>query len=401
MNRILIGLAAGSGLEGVDAAIIDGEGVGLDLKPQVLRAGRVPFPLATRDQLKSSVNTASTAQLVDLSRNIVETAVHAVRTCAAAAGMSLRDIFAGGWLEPSRTRVLSNAAWAEIADRLAEQTGITFIHNFRIRDRSVGGSGHPIGAAADYLLFQNPTQERLLLHLGAVTSALLVRPRARVYDTIGFETGPGNQLLDALSYHGTRGRDTFDAGGKKAVQGQCLEPLLQQWLDHPHLTRTPPKSVHADAFARSFLLTAFDSARQCGATLSDLLCTATHLIARSLGDAVRRWLPAPVAPRRLLLSGGGVRNGFLWQLLGQQFEDLNPERTDVLGIASLARNAASAAVLATLTCDGVAGNLPSLTGASGARTLGHFSQGDRRNWARCTAWLAEHASEYPRANRAA
>ena len=58
-------------------------------------------------------------------------------------------------------------------------------------------------------------------------------------------------------------------------------------------------------------------------------------------------------------------------------------------------------MLAALTCDGIAGNLPVLTGATGGRLLGHIAPGDNRNWARCAAWLADQTGDYPRANRAA
>ena len=223
---------------------------------------------------------------------------------------------------------------------------------------------------------------------------------AKVSAAVGFEPGPGNQLLDAIAYHGTRGKDANDPGGKKAVQGRCLEPLLARWLEHPHLTRTPPKTVHADAFGRSFLLAAFETGRQLGAGIPDMLCTATHLIARAIGDASRKWLPPVTGSREVLVTGGGARNGFLWQLVGQQFSE-GIARSDESGIVAVARNAAGAAVLAAMTCDGVAGNLPVLTGAMGGRLLGHFAPGDGRNWPMVAAWVADQTGEYPRATRAA
>jgi anhydro-N-acetylmuramic acid kinase len=192
-----------------------------------------------------------------------------------------------------------------------------------------------------------------------------------------------------------------DPGGKKAVQGRCLEPLLARWLEHPHVTRTPPKAVHPEAFGRSFLLAAFDAARQLGAGLPDLLCTATHLAARTVGEAAKRWLPGAPTPRQIIVTGGGVRNGFLWQLLGHQFTGEAIVRSDEAGVPALSRNAAAAALLAALTCDGVAGNLSVLTGAAGGRLLGHIAPGDGRNWARLAAWIADQTGDYPRVNRVA
>jgi anhydro-N-acetylmuramic acid kinase len=384
MNRTVIGLSVGSGLEGADVAAVRAAGIGLDLVPKVEAAARVLFPPAARDLLKPNSPVSP-----DLVRNVAETAAHAARTAAAKAGVSPRDVFAAGLLTPARGG--GHIPWNDVADRVAEQTGLTVVHSFRSRDRAAGGSGHPIAAAADYLLFRDPKEARLLVHLGAVASVLLVPAAARVSAVLGFEAGPGNQLLDAVAYHGTRGRDRFDAGGKTAVQGRRLDALLDHWADHPYLTRRPPKAVHPEAFGAGFLAAAFDAAKQLGAGLPDLLCTATHLVARSVGEACRRWLPA--GSPRVVLSGGGVRNGFLWQLIGAQFEGRQVTRTDDLGVPALARSAAAAGVLALLTCDGVAGNLPLLTGAASGRVLGQIAPGDGRNWARAAAWLADQTTD--------
>lgn len=403
-SRTLIGLSVGSGLDGVDAAVVRATGIGLALTPRVDRSARVAFPPNIRDQLRTAAGLVPTAASPsrgppDITRGLAETAVHAIRTVATQAGVSPRDVFAAGLLEPARSPHDLSLAWEDISDRVAEQTGLTVVHGFRGRDRATGGSGHPITAAADYLLLRSPTEDRILVHVGSAAGLVLAPASGEISAAVAFEVGPGNQFLDALVYHGSRGKEASDPGGRKAVQGCCLDPLLARWLEHPHLTRKPPKALHPDAFGRSFLLTAFDTARQLGAGLPDMLCTATHLLARSIGEACRAWFPAPTLPRRVVLAGGGTRNGFLWQLLGQQFRGI--ERADAVGLPPLGRNAAAAAVLAALTCDGVAGNLPVWTGAAGGRLIGHLVPGDGRNWARCAAWVADQTGDYPRVNRAA
>ncbi|HUR54700.1 MAG TPA: anhydro-N-acetylmuramic acid kinase, partial [Gemmataceae bacterium] len=301
MQRTLIGLSVGSALQGADAALVRAAGIGLDVSPRVEKTVRVSFPPSS-----------------DLTRTVAETAAHAVRTVAVQANVSPRDVFAVGLLSPARSEAI--IPWGEVADRVAEQTGLTVVHAFRSRDKAAGGSGHPIAAAADHLLLRDKAESRLLIHLGSVSNVLLLPAEGRVSASLGFEAGPGNQFLDALVAHGTRGREAIDFGGKKAVQGCCLDALLAHWLDHPYLTRRPPKAVHAEAFGKGFIAAAFDDAKRLGAGLPDLLCTATHLVARSIGDAVRKWLPP--GNRRVLLSGGGVRNGFLWPLVARQFEGI-------------------------------------------------------------------------------
>src|SRR5207302_9920426 len=93
-------------------------------------------------------------------------------------------------------------------------------------------------------------------------------------------------------------------------------------------------------------------------------------------------------PRRVLLSGGGTRNGLLWHLLEQQLGGVPMERTDKHGVTTDARKALTFGILAALTLDGVPANVPSATGAAGSRLLGSLTPGSSANWARCVAWMA-------------
>src|SRR5439155_5791826 len=126
------------------------------------------------------------------------------------------------------------------------------------------------------------------------------------------------------------GREHYDAGGKHAVQGRCIEALLERWLAHPALQRRAPRSLPPGEFGEEFVRLAVEQARQRNWSLHDLLCTATHFVARAIAEAVRRALPE--RPARVLLSGGGVRNGLLWHLLAQQLAGTPLERIDRLGI---------------------------------------------------------------------
>ncbi|HXD89058.1 MAG TPA: anhydro-N-acetylmuramic acid kinase [Urbifossiella sp.] len=399
MPRAFLGLSVGSGLEGLDAALVRGGGVGLALAPRCERSVRIPFAPAVLDSLRPGANRK--LHRSDLARGIAEAAVHAVRSLAVQAGLSSRDVFAAGFLEPAHPAGELPVSWPEVAARIAEATDLTVIHGFRDRDRAADGSGHPITAVADFLIFQHDREDRLLVNLGAVSSVLFIAGGTKIAKIHGFESGPGGQWLDAILFHGSRGKEQADFSGKKAVQGRCLDGLLARWLEHPHFARKPPKAVGPDAFGPAFLQASFEFARTINASLVDVLCTANHLIARSIGDAWRTLLPPTTGPVRVLLTGGGVRNGFLRQLLGQQLEGLAIGQIEELGVPASARKAAAAAVLASLTCDGVAGNLAPLTGATAGRLLGSIVPGDARHWARCAAWLAEQSGDLARNPRAA
>ena len=103
---------------------------------------------------------------------------------------------------------------------------------------------------------------------------------------------------------------------------------------------------------------------------------------------MRRFLPAGHRIDRVLLSGGGVRNGLLWHLLEQGLGGAPVQRTDEAGVPADVRKALSFGLLAALTLDGVPANVPSATGAAGSRLLGSLTPGSSANWARCVAWMA-------------
>ncbi|GIW85017.1 MAG: anhydro-N-acetylmuramic acid kinase [Gemmataceae bacterium] len=391
--RLVVGVSISSGWEGVDAAVLQVNGIGLELHPRLLASVRAPFPLSLRDWcLRARLEASDGARLARLGEGVgvAEVATQALRQTLTQAGVGVRDLFVCGLLEPAIGSAWVD--WAEMAARLAEQTGCSVVHSMPQRDRAAGGSGRLLTALADFLLFRHLPLPRVLLHVGHVTSLLYLPRHGSLKQLFGFEVGPGNHWLDSLIYHGTRGRECCDHGGKRAVQGHHYESLSTRWNEHPYLSRRPPKTIPPEAFGRAFLLSAFGAAQSLRITLSDLLCTATWWIARSVAEAVRQWLPADALTHPLLVSGGGIRNGFLWQLLAQHFP-VGLQRTDAAGIPPLARQAAAAAILATLTCDGVAGQSPFLTGAQGGRWLGSFCPGDPRHWSRLSAWVAEQTKD--------
>jgi anhydro-N-acetylmuramic acid kinase len=276
---------------------------------------------------------------------------------------------------------------------IAERCGVTTVSDFRSRDLAAGGIGVPLAALADYILFHayHPDEDRLMIHLGTVAQLVYLPRNCRIQEITGFEAGPCNLLLDSLMQQLTNGQEQFDSGGKYAVQGRCLEPVLQRWLHHPFLQRRPPRTVPRHLFGEAFAVQAVRQAKEQNWKPFDLLCTATHFVVRTIALAIERYLPpASSQGRRVLLSGGGTRNGLLRHLLHEQIGPA--EAIDAAGVPRQARKAAAAGILATLCLDGVPANLPQATGAAGSRLLGNVTPGSTANWARCLAWMVQQVS---------
>lgn len=395
--RWLIGLASGSCADGVEAALLEAEDIGLNLRVKPIQVAQQPYPRDLRGLLlqASSMTPCEVKQLSLMHRLLGETFAAAARHVADRASLSLQRIQCVGcpghtvWHDTEgRFASTLNLGMAAV---IAERTGLTTVSDFRTRDLAAGGQGVPLAALADFLMFRSGEEDRLLIHLGGLARVVHLPAAGRLPDVLGFEAGPCNGLLNALMHELTGGKEPFDPGGRHAVQGRCLEPLLNKWLEHSYLQKRPPKSLPRHIFGSDFARQTVAQARQKGWALHDVLCTATHFVARGIARAVERFVTAPRAGQsspRVLLSGGGVRNGFLWHLLEQQLAGLPMERTDECGIPADVRKPLAFGVLAALTMDGVPGNVPTATGAAAGRLLGSITPGSTANWARCLSWMS-------------
>jgi anhydro-N-acetylmuramic acid kinase len=393
-TRWLIGLASGSSADGVDAALIETEGVGLEIRARPIHVLHYPYAPDLRSLL-IGMNTAgavSVKQAGLLHRLLGESFAAAARAVADQASFTLQKVQCIGcpghtiWHDPEGK--YPSTLGLGMAAMVAERTGVTTVSDFRSRDIAAGGLGVPMATLADYLLFRHVSETLAVIHLGGLATVVHLPAGGRAQEALGFEVGPCNVLLDGLMRHLTGGRETFDAGGKHAVQGCCIEPLLKRWLGHPFLQRRPPKSLPRHGFGEEFVSQTIELARQMNWSLHDLLCTATHFAARGITSAIEKYLPEHNPPQRVLMSGGGVRNGLLWHLIVQKLGGLPVERTDWAGVPSHARKALAFAVLAALALDGVPASLASATGAAGPRLLGNMTPGSASSWARCVAWMA-------------
>jgi anhydro-N-acetylmuramic acid kinase len=411
-QRRLIGLSSGSSLNGVDAALVETEGNGLCLRPRLVHFLHQSYSRDLRELLlrSGSTNSLSLRQVAMLHRVLGENFASAARLVADQAKLALQNILCVGlaghtlWHETEgRYPASLNIGMAAV---VAERTGITTISDFRGRDVVVGGQGFPLTPLVDSMLFHDPREHRLLIHLGGVATILSLPAPAAASDgfdaepgrrqIVGFQAAPCTILLDGLMRLLTSGREAYDTGGKHAVQGRCIEALLERWLAHPTLQKKPPKNMSRQEFGEDFLAQAVQFARHMRRNLHDLLCTATHFVVRAIALAIKRFIAKPV--QRVLLSGGGVRNGLLWSLLAQHLAPVPVEKLDAFGIPAEARKAVGFAGLAALTMDGVPANLPDATGAAGPRLLGHITPGCGANWAHCLSWMAAQSTPLMRAS---
>jgi anhydro-N-acetylmuramic acid kinase len=210
------------------------------------------------------------------------------------------------------------------------------------------------------------------LNIGGIANFTVIPAAAQPQQVFGFDTGPGNMIIDGIVRHFTKGKKSYDAGGRWAAKGQVIEPLLNNLLQLPFFAQKPPKSAGREQFGQKFLQQFFLKRRSGRA--EDLIRTATELTARTIAEAIDRFVLGKIAIHRLIISGGGAHNRLLLMRLGELLPKLRIHRSDEFGLNVDAKEAIAFALLADRTMHGLPGNLPSVTGARRSVVLGKISR---------------------------
>jgi anhydro-N-acetylmuramic acid kinase len=255
---------------------------------------------------------------------------------------------------------------------IAERTGAPVVADFRPADMAAGGQGAPLVPMVDYLLLRDAHKGTVALNVGGIANFTVIPAGAKPEQVFGFDTGPGNMIIDGLVRHFTKGQKAYDAGGCWAARGRVLDSLLDEVLRLPFFAQQPPKSAGREQFGQHFIQQFFLKRR--GARPEDLLRTATELTARTIADALERFVLGKIAIHRLIISGGGAHNRLLVARLAELPPSLRVHRSDEFGLDVDAKEAIAFAVLADRTMHGLPGNLPAVTGARRSVVLGKMSR---------------------------
>lgn len=386
--RLAVGLMSGTSTDGVDAALVRLSGPAEKPRLRLLAFAAIPYPPAVRGRiLRIASGEPSTAGQISqlnflLGELFGEAALEVCRRGRvsprrlAVIGSHGQTIYHQG--SPARTagrRVRSTLQIAEPAV-IAERTGTPVVADFRTADIAAGGQGAPLAPMADYLLLRDERQGTVALNIGGIANVTVIPAGAKPENVFGFDTGPGNMVMDALVRHFTRGQKNHDAGGRLAARGKVISTLLDKMLTTPFFRRQPPKSAGREQFGDWFVEGFF--LRHRGVRFEDLLRTATELTARSIADALERFVFPRVKVHRLIISGGGAHNRLLVTRVRRCLPQLSLHLSDEFGLPVDAKEAIAFAVLADRTLHGLPGNLPGVTGARRSVVLGKLTLPQRR-----------------------
>lgn len=357
-----IGLMSGTSMDGTDAVCI-----GLSGKEFERVYGHIYLPFDA--PLKAALLAMQEVGWNELhrSRMLAQTlskhyaqAVFALRSLPEVASLPIFAIGCHGQTirhQPEKGYSIQLADFA----LLAEQTQLPVVGDFRAADIAAGGQGAPLVPAFHQAVFADRQKTRVIVNIGGIANITILSPKRAV---LGFDTGPGNMLMDAWMRKNFC--QEYDYDGQIAHSGSLNQHLLTQLMSEPYFHLPAPKSTGRDIFSLSWLEKRLHELLPA----EDVLRTLCECTALSITQAVQEYAPTA----QVYLCGGGAKNTFLRTRLAALLPNASVDDTAALGLPVDEVEAVAFAWLAGCYRQNIASNIPHITGATGVRLLGTLWQ---------------------------
>lgn len=363
-----IGLMSGTSMDGIDAVVVSV----LAKPPLTLKATHSePYPPEIKQRLRAAMNDSANdpEAVAQLDMALGELFAKAAKNACSKASLDARQVRAIGSHgqtvrhEPNAPQPYSIQIGN--ASLIAKRTGITTAADFRTADIAAGGQGAPLAPAFHQWMFHSPDRNRVIVNIGGIANVSYL-PADRRLDVVGFDSGPGNTLLDG--WIATHQQKTYDADGRWAATGKCAQDLLAHLRADSYFKLKPPKSTGFEYFNLAWLESHITRTTPTPSA-TDVQTTLVELTACSIAQAIDMFLPKV---DEVYICGGGSHNLALMAQLCKQIPKLPIDTTTALGLDPDWVEAAAFAWLAQQTLSGKPGNLPSVTGARCAVVLGEI-----------------------------
>lgn len=361
-----IGLMSGTSVDAIDAALVS---ISTDGKPVLVTSHAHPIPPEFRGEIQALMRAGANEieRHGELDMALGELFAAAANEVLRLSGLGKKDIRAiGSHGQTLRHRPRASHPFTlQIGNpsMIAERTGIATVADFRARDIAAGGEGAPLVPAFHRMMFHSKHCNRVILNVGGIANVTYL-PADPSPPVSGFDTGPGNTLLDRwMGRHNAR--DCDDAG-QWAASGKSSKALLEQMLADGYFALAPPKSTGREYFNLDWLDAHLEKISP-APSAADVQATLLQLTALTIAEAIRRFLPQT---GEVYVCGGGAHNRELMAALTKNFTGLPVTTTAALGLHPDWVEAVAFAWLAHQTLEGRPGNIPSVTGARREVVLG-------------------------------
>lgn len=368
-----IGLMSGTSIDGIDAALVEFDGDHCRLITRHLHPIPKDMEVALHQLCSNGPNEIEAIAQADiqLGRLFARASLELLAKSPYSAG----DITAIGSHGQTIRHIPQAAYTLQIGDpnTIATLTNIDTVADFRRKDMALGGQGAPLVPAFHQAVFQHPSINRCIVNIGGLANVTYL-PAGTDENHLGtgitgYDTGPGNTLLDAW-YKLHHGENGYDKDGEWAASGRVIPALLTRLLDHPYFAQPLPKSTGRETFHLAWLNEQLNAEQNAEASdytnAADIQRTLTLFTAASIANEIKTLMPTG----EIYICGGGAANPLLMAALTQELKGYPIASTSALGVDPDWVEAIAFAWLAKQFVDNKPGNLPAVTGASRRAVLG-------------------------------
>jgi anhydro-N-acetylmuramic acid kinase len=370
MNSHYVGLMSGTSMDAIDAVLIRIDG---NENLEVVAALTSPFPANIPVRLREliSEHAPSMHEVCTLDTQLGEIYADAVLELLAKSNVRTDRVRAIGshgqtlFHRPDNKHPYS----LQIGNPslIAEKTGITTVADFRSRDLAAGGQGAPLVPAFHKAIFSSQDNARVIVNIGGIANITLLPKIKDKLPVYGYDTGPGNCLLDTWS-RSCRGK-SYDANGDWAATGNIDQEMLDSLIVDHYFSKSPPKSTGIEEFNLEWLERTYPLVN--GLPAEDVQATLTELTAHTIALAILR---EGYDNDEIFICGGGVHNSLLMERVEHHLPAATISSTAAIGMDPDYVEATAFAWLAMRTMEKRPGNLPAVTGAQHPVILGAIYQ---------------------------
>ena len=364
MSDIYIGLMSGTSLDAMDAVAVRFDSD----HPLLIASHTTEWPLELKRKIQQLCQPGhdEIGLMAEVDPAIAYVAAETVNALLEKSRLAADQIKAIGSHGQTIRHIPKSGYTLQISDPniLAERTGITVISDFRRRDMAAGGQGAPLAPAFHHAVFTSASYHRVVVNIGGISNiSILPMANSEKNSVTGFDTGPGNLLMDYWCQQ--QWNQAYDKDGFHASQEPHDPILLETMLSEPFFRLPAPKSTGRELFNPAWLNSMLEGFR--GLSPTTIQATLCRLTSRGIADAIK--MNAPKTDE-VFACGGGVNNKALMTMLKEEMPDRQLGSTSELGIDPKWVEAITFAWLARQNISKLPGNLPAVTGASGFRLLG-------------------------------
>ncbi|MGL4109716.1 anhydro-N-acetylmuramic acid kinase AnmK [Clostridium sp. LP20] len=379
-----IGLMSGTSLDGIDAALVNISGYGLDTNVELIAFDTYDIPTDIKDEIKEAcLNiSSSTALICSLNFKLGYLFSDAVKKICKKANISINNIefvsthgqtiyhipkAIDGYV-PSSLQIGEPSI-------IAYENNVKVISNFRTMDIAAGGEGAPLVPYSEFILYGGKGENIALQNIGGIGNVTVIPGSKDMREIYAFDTGPGNMMIDEACQQlfGIG----YDKNGDIARSGKISDRIMNELMSHPYINMYPPKTTGREDFGEQFVSSILERYRE--ESPEDIIATFTAYTANTIIENYKRYIIPKVKLSKIIIGGGGAHNKTLVELIQNGLKDIKVFTQDDLGYSSDAKEAIAFAILGNETINGNCSNVPTATGAKESVILGNITLPPRGN----------------------